>query len=189
MTIITTECAHCGRKIKFDAALLMPERPLVRCPVCKTVSNVAKALEKQAAPLPQEVGWLVVHDEQTPEQTLSLKPGKNIVGRASESKPADVPIRTEDRYMSRNHCVLEVSQLPSGQWEYLLSDIGSTNGTFLNGKPNSRLREQMQVVLTDGDTIQIGRTKVVLKTIQQAGNAQNARQTVLLSGYTPTIIV
>ena len=215
--IQTISCGKCNAKIKFDSQKLNPQKPLIRCPVCQTI-NMVSQLQKQldvTQPVLQEktqvhqqpimpvlpknnqitgkhsdeMGWLIVHDEVTPEQTLPIKMGKNIIGRASESKPADVPIRTQDSYMSRNHCVIEVIRQPNGKIEYLLYDIGSTNGTFINGDKKSRLRPNMQVLLRDGDTLQIGRTKVVFKTVQQSINEAQARQTVLLSPYTPTIIM
>jgi pSer/pThr/pTyr-binding forkhead associated (FHA) protein len=37
----------------------------------------------------------------------------------------------------------------------VIVDLGSTNGTFVNGEPVQRLR------LCDGDTVQIGATRLV----------------------------
>jgi serine/threonine-protein kinase len=53
----------------------------------------------------------------------------------------------EDRFFSRNHCLLEINPPHS-----FLRDLGSTNGTFVNGK---RVRE---VFLNNGDQIQGGET-------------------------------
>lgn len=53
----------------------------------------------------------------------------------------------EDRYFSRNHCLLEINPPRS-----FLRDLGSTNGTFVNGQ---RVRE---VFLNNGDRIQCGET-------------------------------
>jgi eukaryotic-like serine/threonine-protein kinase len=53
----------------------------------------------------------------------------------------------EDRYFSRNHCLLEINPPHS-----FLRDLGSTNGTFVNGQ---RVRE---VFLNNGDRIQCGET-------------------------------
>jgi eukaryotic-like serine/threonine-protein kinase len=53
----------------------------------------------------------------------------------------------EDRYFSRNHCLLEINPPRT-----FLRDLGSTNGTFVNGQ---RVRE---VFLNNGDRIQCGET-------------------------------
>jgi eukaryotic-like serine/threonine-protein kinase len=53
----------------------------------------------------------------------------------------------EDRYFSRNHCLLEINPPRS-----FLRDLGSTNGTFVNGQ---RVKE---VFLNNGDRIQCGET-------------------------------
>jgi serine/threonine-protein kinase len=53
----------------------------------------------------------------------------------------------EDRFFSRNHCLLEINPPHS-----FLRDLGSTNGTFVNGQ---RVRE---VFLNNGDQIQGGET-------------------------------
>jgi predicted Zn finger-like uncharacterized protein len=201
MNVIAIQCSNCKSQIKFDADKLNPEKALVRCPICKQINEVKPeqlAPKKPVVETPEdktlvnpngEVGWLIVHDEQTQEQTFGLKQGKNIIGRASSSKPADVAIVTTDTYMSRNHCVIEVKPNQAGILQYIIYDIGSTNGTFINGNKQSRLQPDMQVILKDGDTIQLGRTKVVLKTIQQHKSAAAARNTILMDSYQPTIIV
>lgn len=53
----------------------------------------------------------------------------------------------QDRFFSRNHCLLEINPPRS-----FLRDLGSTNGTFVNGQ---RVRE---VFLNNGDRIQGGET-------------------------------
>jgi pSer/pThr/pTyr-binding forkhead associated (FHA) protein len=55
-----------------------------------------------------------------------------------------------DNGVSRHHAELRVED---GQ--VVLVDLGSTNGTFVNGQPVRR------VVLTDGTTVTLGRTTMV----------------------------
>ena len=66
----------------------------------------------------------------------------------------------EDRFFSRNHCLLEINPPRS-----FLRDLGSTNGTFVNGQ---RVRE---VFLNNGDRIQCGETilsvEVCVNDVQQ----------------------
>src|ERR1043165_859429 len=57
-----------------------------------------------------------------------------------------------DRYFSRNHCLLEINPPHS-----YLRDLDSTNGTFLNG------RRVAHADLNDGDRIQCGETILIVE--------------------------
>ena len=163
------------------------------------------AVPVQAPPRPvmgrtsgiQELGWLVVHDENADQQTHPLRIGRQVIGRKSVSRPCDIMIDTEDSFMGRNHCILEVKPSRSGGYEFFLSDVKmtngtpeqmSTNGTFVNAQP-SALRPKDMVYLKDGDTIQMGKTKVVIKTLITAANAQDASRIVQDTDYSPTVII
>jgi len=58
-------------------------------------------------------------------------------------------INLNDRLVSRRHAAIE-----AGSGRYLLKDLGSTNGTFLNGKPAG------MEFLKHGDEIQLGSTLI-----------------------------
>src|SRR4026208_651265 len=58
----------------------------------------------------------------------------------------------DDRYFSRNHCLLEMNPPHS-----YLRDLGSTNGTFLNGH---RVKDAF---LNNGDRIQCGETILIVE--------------------------
>ncbi len=137
----------------------------------------------------EQIGWLVVHDECTPAQTLPLTEGRNVIGRRSPDKPCSVMIDTTDQRMSRNHSVLEVSRCTDGHYQYLISDCGSTNGTFINGSEHHRLSPYDQIFLKDGDTIQLGRTKVVLKTGQTVRSSRQAHEVVSKKDYLKTVVL
>ena len=62
----------------------------------------------------------------------------------------DCDLRMVDAGVSRHHAELRVED---GQ--VVLVDLGSTNGTFVNGQPMRR------VVLTDGTNVTLGRTTMV----------------------------
>jgi pSer/pThr/pTyr-binding forkhead associated (FHA) protein len=68
----------------------------------------------------------------------------------SIGREKDADIFLDDVTVSRQHAILERSESI-----YTVSDTGSLNGTYLNGK--SVLSEE----LTDGDVLQIGRFKLV----------------------------
>lgn len=67
-------------------------------------------------------------------------------------KQASSNLRLDDINISRKHAVLERRQ--DGQWR--LTDLGSTNGTTVNGE------EIAQVILQDGDRIMLGETTLVV---------------------------
>ncbi|PWT91904.1 MAG: serine/threonine protein kinase, partial [Blastocatellia bacterium] len=71
-----------------------------------------------------------------------------LIGRTPEAHLC----LADDRFFSRNHCLLEINPPHS-----FLRDLGSTNGTFVNGK---RVRE---AYLQNGDRIQGGETILVVE--------------------------
>lgn len=79
----------------------------------------------------------------------------------------------DDRFFSRHHCLLEITPP-----HCLLRDLGSTNGTFVNGK---RVTE---AVLKHGDQIQGGKTVLL---VDVTANAPGPRATDPLDTR-PTII-
>jgi pSer/pThr/pTyr-binding forkhead associated (FHA) protein len=65
----------------------------------------------------------------------------------------------EDRYFSRHHCLLEMNPPHS-----YLRDLGSTNGTFLNG------HRVQDAALNNGDRIQCGETILVVEVTTTVSN-------------------
>src|SRR3990167_6452574 len=100
-------------------------------------------------PLPAPVSdgivpTLVVYGGTAQGQIFSLKAGQTIIGR---SLSAAVPII--DDQASRNHCRINIPDATAQG--ATLEDLGSTNGTFLNGAPVVGA-----VPLAAGDRIAIG---------------------------------
>lgn len=89
--------------------------------------------------------------------TYELHPGKNILGRPSRSGVSsagvNVPLRVADAHasVSRRHCQIEVIEKRQ-RWQYILSDLESRNGTFLNGH---RLNRDEEVYLQPGDEVML----------------------------------
>jgi len=71
-----------------------------------------------------------------------------IIGRRSDSD-----VQLDDPTVSGRHAALipEPNQYLEGYFDVILKDLGSTNGTEINGTPVTRHR------LTHGDIIRIGR--------------------------------
>jgi len=179
-----------------------PAQPSQAQPVAASPPRVASIPLPTAPPRPApqpsgEMGWLVVHDENAVPQTHPLRIGRQIVGRKSVSRPCDIMIETDDPYMGRNHCIVEVKPSRSGGYDFFLSDVTltsgtpeqmSTNGTFVNAYPTA-LRPKDMVYLNDGDTIQMGKTKVVIKTLITVASGQDASRIVQETDYSPTVII
>ncbi len=91
---------------------------------------------------------------------LKLDNSEFVMGRAP-----DTQLQVEDDGISRKHC--KISMAPNGHFQ--LVDLGSTNGTFLNGiKVNV-------ATLQDGDKVQIGANTVVKFSIQDQLEEQYQR--------------
>ncbi|WP_040006258.1 FHA domain-containing protein [Fibrisoma limi] len=173
-----------------------------KCPACGYLNPIPRPVESDdeqtqvKTAMPAELGWLIVKDEHTATQTFSLRLGINTVGRMSNVSPSDHMVKTDDKYMSRPHCTIEVRINKQGGINYILQDGAvrpdgtwkvSTNGTYLNGE-EARLGEFDRIYLNDGDTVQIGVTKLVLKTLQLAESLQKAYRQVEDMDYGRTVI-
>ncbi|MEZ4905174.1 MAG: FHA domain-containing protein [Spirosomataceae bacterium] len=138
------------------------------------------------------VGFIVVHDENAAVQSYPLRIGPNVIGRKSSMPTADILIETEDVMMSRRHAVVEVTRDKFGQFQYLIAEAGSRNGTFVMGAKDPMRKMKLEpedlIFLEEGDTIQMGRTKVVLQTTKAASSARDAARNVQSTDYSKTII-
>ncbi len=97
-------------------------------------TSVMPAVAPAAAPV--ETTYLAASDGKRHD----LQPGTVTVGRALENT-----IALEDKRVSRYHAQ---ARYAGGYWT--LSDVGATNGTFVNGK------QIKQTTLRHGDTISFG---------------------------------
>ena len=78
---------------------------------------------------------------------LEAMPGRYKLGRAPKDEAGFTIVGFGDAGMSRDHFALEV-----GVAAVILRDLGSTNGTFVNG---SRVERH---ILTPGDSVRAGET-------------------------------
>jgi hypothetical protein len=81
------------------------------------------------------------------QRTFELTAPITILGRGT-----DCDLRLVDAGVSRHHAELRVED-----GEVVLVDLGSTNGTFVNGQPIRR------VTLVDGTQVTLGRTTLVFR--------------------------
>lgn len=136
------------------------------------------------------VGWLIVHTEDKEHDTFELKLEKNIIGRPSNSYIPDVPIN--DQFVSRRHAVVFVRINENNFYEYFIADNpevnegkASLNGTYVNG--NKERLTSVAVQIYDGDTLQIGMTKLVLKTSNITTDSIEAIKLVKRQEYQTTV--
>jgi predicted component of type VI protein secretion system len=96
---------------------------------------------------------LVIVRGRSASQSLKLADGVTTVGRHD-----DCELRIKSSQVSRRHC-----QLFEKRGMLLVKDLGSSNGTYVNGK-----RIQDQRVLEPGDEIMIGKVTLRVAKVGQA---------------------
>src|SRR5688572_1471962 len=148
MTETTEPCPTCGRPTAVNA----------RCVFCATVTDLdLKSLqldylkttelgaEEEEEDLPRSVAIVV----QKTGQKFPLKTRKVKIGRG----PSNQVIIPDDTFTSRNHAWITYED-----GEFWLEDLGSTNGTLLNGHPVVKRQ-----VLSSGDKIRVGHTELTFE--------------------------
>lgn len=84
-------------------------------------------------------------------QRIDLEPGRTKIGKSPTAEPGVHVVPLADPYLSKDHAALE-----AGAGGVVVVDLGSTNGTFVNG---TRAR---RAVLRDGDELRLGGTRIRL---------------------------
>jgi hypothetical protein len=95
------------------------------------------------------VGWLVVMNGAQKGDDFRLHEGRNSLGTASD---AEVALR--DPAVSQKHASISYKE-----GEFTLTDLDSTNGTFVNDGAEGVARVQLR----DNDTIRVGETTLKFK--------------------------
>jgi len=93
---------------------------------------------------------IMLNKNREPIKVYSLKNEINFIGRGGNNL-----INIPDNYISKQHAVIRYT--PNG---LIISDLGSRNGTFLNGE---RILKGNYKILKDGDLIKIGNTDFVIE--------------------------
>ena len=91
---------------------------------------------------------------------FSLEIGENIIGRKGNTSNATVQIPTDDRFMSRQHCRINVISLSDGTLKVTLRDYQNKNMTSVNGMVISQGDE---IRLSNDDKITMGNTTIIFK--------------------------
>src|SRR5262249_1024369 len=104
-----------------------------------------------AAP-PGVIAWLEVVAGPLPGQRFTLGAGRTTIGQSPSAERGVRLVPLADPYLSKDHAALE-----AGAGGVVVVDLGSTNGTFVNG---TRVR---RAVLEDGDDLRLGGTRIRLE--------------------------
>jgi Inner membrane component of T3SS, cytoplasmic domain len=91
---------------------------------------------------PPVVGWLVALTGEQKGDDFRIRDGQNIIGSAAD---ADIVLR--DTAVSGKHASLRYKDQ-----KFFLTDLDSTNGTFVNDGSEPVAREELK----DNDTVRIG---------------------------------
>ncbi|MEP7279987.1 MAG: FHA domain-containing protein [Bacteroidota bacterium] len=113
----------------------------------------------------EPAGWLILHMENRPAKTYPLQTGKNFIGRKQPASLSPFIVIEGDEFISRVQCVLYAEE--DKLLQFYVSDPAaynngktSKNGTYINGQKNAITQK---IPLADGDTVQVGVTKLVLR--------------------------
>lgn len=96
------------------------------------------------------VGWVVILSGELRGRDFRLVDGKNTMGTA-----ADCDVVLTDPYLSSKHAVIRHEN-----GTFTVSDLDSTNGTFVNDRRISRMD------IIDNDKVRLGRTELKFKSLE-----------------------
>jgi FHA domain len=149
-TITGRFCEACGHDSAVPAASAPPgpQRPTVWTAVVAADPDFYARTVAQGGPDTVEFPQVF------PERRVILSRSITLIGRRNREQGVapdiDLSIHPTDRGVSTQHAVLRVTE--SG---LTITDLGSTNGTSLNGS-DSLLAMDEEVPLADGDRIHVG---------------------------------
>jgi hypothetical protein len=166
-------CANC-RHQNISGAVFCSECGAPLTPVSSATHDIGSLRDQEVAPPPKVPietpiempsvpsqgladNWLTLHLLDTGQMLQLAERNEFTLGRISEGQPImpDIDLSPYQAYangVSRLHAVIK-----RGMDSIVLMDLGSANGTFLNGK---RLNPNVERDLANGDVIALGRLKI-----------------------------
>ena len=103
---------------------------------------------------PPSFAWLVIREGPRAGQIFRLNAGGTNIGRDSQCD-----IILDDDAVSRQHAKLRTEKNVDDEAQFFIYDLATSNGTKVNGQP------VVKQPLSDGDLIEIGRTRLVFKRV------------------------
>jgi predicted Zn finger-like uncharacterized protein len=172
--MISIRCPHCQIGLKVDESKIPANIQTFNCPKCKQPIPISYVIKNQVTDDSEtvilsfqgikdaKIGKIyVLPNDSTPEQTIQLMEGVNIIGRKSSVQKSPTAIETTDKLMSRSHIGIEIRKdANKDDFIYYLYDNKSTNRTLYN---NKYIEPGEVVTLKHNDEIQIGQTRLIFK--------------------------
>ena len=145
---VLADQAVARRDIQVAANVVDDEGSRIRndqpAPASSDTMVFARPGHEVAAPDSAQRAYLLVNTDGAPAVQFDLGGALISIGRASDN---DVIV--DDELVSRHHCQLKLQH-----GAYGFADLGSRNGSFVNGQPVT------EVALGPGDLIRIGSTEI-----------------------------
>ena len=126
-------------------------------------ANIA-AMMPSVEPESPKIAVAVLRKTEGSADNINITEGTVSLGR----KPGNTIVILQDAYLSGRHC-----EIVTTAGETALIDLGSTNGTVVNGK---KLTGHERQLLVEGDEVQIGQTKYRFEPI-----AEQAEEVAIIS--------
>ncbi|MEU8613274.1 FHA domain-containing protein [Actinoplanes sp. NPDC048791] len=148
-------CEDCGFDHSTGKVPALVQPPATGQPAAQWTATVFADREYFAANAIEGVDF----PEQPTERTVTLPAPQVRIGRKSTSKGTDpeIDLADADPGVSHSHALLTLSV--DGVW--LVSDLGSTNGTYLNDEPKPLTAGQTRSV-GHGDRVHVGAWTTIL---------------------------
>ena len=165
-------CPKCDSYIIFDETKYEEGQQLVfQCTECGKQFGirigVSKLHNRQKDEHPDELanasgcGSIVVIENCFHyKQVIPLKMGENVIGRYQKGNRVNTPFETVDPSVDLTHCAITVSRGKHGRLQYVLRDLNSNTGTFVD---NVELRQGERRIIEDGCLFTLGATSIILR--------------------------
>ena len=165
-------CPKCDNYIIFDETKYEEGQQLVfQCTECNKQFGirigVSKLHNRQKDENPDEqaneegCGSIVIIENCFHyKQVIPLKMGENVIGRYQKGNRINTPFETVDPSVDSTHCAITVSRNKRGQLQYVLRDLNSNTGTFVD---NVELQQGERRIIEDGSLFTLGATSIILR--------------------------
>ena len=171
------QCPQCGVVLDVKNSMNEPVKQII-CPSCNTALRIKFELQKEPLEAHTYCSPKTSNDNYdatelaTPSKpsksaclifegfTYRLDMGDNIIGRKGNSSKATIQIPTTDRYMSRQHCLINVRSLSDNSLKVVLRDYQNKNLTLVNGQT---IEKSDEIRLMNGDKVTMGQTTLIVK--------------------------
>ena len=170
-------CPKCDNYIIFDETKYEEGQQLVfQCTECSKQFGirigVSKLHNRQKDENPDEqanekgCGSIVVIENCFHyKQVIPLKMGDNVIGRYQKGNCINTPFETVDPSVDLTHCAITVSRNKKGRLQYVLRDLNSNTGTFVD---NVELKQGERRNIEDGCLFTLGATSIILRSADSA---------------------